>query len=163
MKNFFEIFALPPRFEIDLDDLEKKYLEFQKRFHPDTISLRASTANIEQSITINEAYKILGNPISRASHILQLNSINIEDDSNAPRPDMTTLEEILKLQEKVAKVTEDEVENLRKYLSSKIKSLLEEVAVKLEKQDFKTAAQVLMKVKYFDKTLRDLKRKNKLN
>ncbi len=155
MKNFFETFAIPPRFEINLDDLEKKYLEFQKQFHPDA----ASTADIEQSITINEAYKTLGNPLARAAYILRLNGIDIEDDSNAPKPDMATLEEILELQEKVAEIAADEIEDLRKYLNSEIKSWLKEVAEKLDREDFKAAAQVLMKVKYFDKTLRDLKLK----
>lgn len=155
MKNYFETFALTPRFEIDLDDLEKKYLEFQKEFHPDN----ASSADIEQSIAINEAYKILKNPLSRASYILQLNGIDLENDSNAPKPDMATLEEILELQEQVAEIAGDEIENLKKELNLKIKMLLAETSQKLELQEFKQAAQILIKAKYFDKTLRDLKAK----
>ena len=155
MKNYFEIFALTPHFEIDLDDLEKKYLEFQREFHPDN----ASSADIEQSIAINEAYKILKSPLSRASYILQLNGIDLENDSNAPRPDMATLEEILELQEQVAEIAADEIENLKKELNLKIKSLLKKAALELDAQDFKKAAQVLIKAKYFDKTLRDLKAK----
>jgi hypothetical protein len=30
MKNFFELFALKPNFEIDQIELEKKYLDFQE-------------------------------------------------------------------------------------------------------------------------------------
>ncbi len=157
MKNYFEIFAFTPSFEIDLDELEKKYLEFQKEFHPDN----ASTADIEQSIAINEAYKILKNSLSRASYILQLNGIDLENDSNAPKPDMATLEEILELQEQVAEIAVGEIENLKKELNLKIKSLLEKAALELAAQDFKKAAQVLIKAKYFDKTLRDLKAKKR--
>lgn len=157
MKNYFEIFAFTPSFEIDLDELEKKYLEFQRQFHPDS----ASTADIEQSIAINEAYKILKNSLSRASYILQLNGIDLENDSNAPKPDMATLEEILELQEQVAEIAVGEIENLKKELNLKIKSLLEKAALELAAQDFKKAAQVLIKAKYFDKTLRDLKAKKR--
>jgi molecular chaperone HscB len=155
MKNFFEIFAFLPNFEIDLEQLEQKYFEFQKRFHPDS----ASVADIEQSIVINQAYKILSNPIARASHILQLNGIDIENDSQAPKPDLATLNEILELQELVAEISANDAKNLSQNLQQKIKLLLQEVAKSLENKDFATAAQILIKVKYFDKTLRDLKNK----
>ncbi len=157
MKNFFEIFSLPQIFAIDLDDLEKKYLQFQQQFHPDN----SSTADISQSIVINDAYKILSNPISRASYILQLNGIDLENDSNAPKPDRSTLLEILELQEQVAEIALNEIENLQKQINAKIKSLLVEVGEYLEKQAFSNASQVLIKVKYFDKTLRDLKAKKR--
>lgn len=157
MKNHFKIFSLPPVFEIDLDALEKKYLESQKQFHPDN----ASTSDIEQSIAVNEAYSVLKNPIARASHILQLQNIDLENDSAAPKADLATLQEIMELQEMVEEMEISEIENLRKEINQRIKLLLIETADQLENQDFKTAAQTLMKTKYFDKTLRDLKAKNK--
>jgi DnaJ-domain-containing protein 1 len=33
MKNFFQLFNLEEKFEIDLEELEKKYLQFQNEFH----------------------------------------------------------------------------------------------------------------------------------
>lgn len=153
MKNFFEIFEIPQRFEIDSEQLEQKYFKFQKRFHPDN----ASFADIEQSIIVNQAYKILSNSIARASYILQLNGIDIENDSRAPKPDLATLEEILELQEMVAEISANQAQNLSKNLQQRIKLLLQEVATKLENKEFEVAAQVLIKTKYFDKTLRDLK------
>lgn len=155
MINYFEIFSLPTNFAIDLDDLEKQYLTFQKKFHPDN----SSTADIEHSIEINDAYKILTNPIKRASHILQLNGVDIEDDSKTPKPDMATLMEIIELQEKVSEITADEISDLRKSLSLEIKSLLDSVSLKFENKDFTSAIQLLIRAKYFDKTLRDLKAK----
>jgi molecular chaperone HscB len=157
MKNFFEIFSLPIKFALDHNELETKYLEFQKQFHPDN----ASTADIERSILVNDAYKILANPINRASHILQLNGIDLEDDSKAPKADQATLLEILELQEKVSEIAPEEIRNLQKELSAQEKSLLAEVAQNLEKQEFAKASQILIRVKYFDKTLRDLKAKKR--
>ncbi len=158
MKNHFETFSFSTLFEIDLDLLEKKYLEFQRQFHPD----RSSTADIEKSIAVNEAYEILKNPLKRASHILQLHNIDLENDSTAPKADLATLQEILELQEKVEEVEIFEIETLRKKLNQTIKLLLTETATHLENKDFKQAAQILMKAKYFDKTLRDLRaKKNK--
>lgn len=157
MKNFFEIFALPQSFTLDLDDLEKKYLAFQQQFHPDN----SSSADIEQSILVNEAYKILSAPISRASYILLLNGVDLENDSAAPKVDQTTLLEILELQEGLAEMDASAAENLKKELSAKIKSLLADVALELENKAFSKAAQILIKAKYFDKTLKDLKAKKR--
>lgn len=155
MINHFQIFALPQSFQLDLDQLEKKYLEFQKQFHPDN----SSTADIEQSIAVNTAYQILKNPLKRASHILQLHGIDLENDTTAPKVDTATLTEILELREKIFESSTSEVENLKKDLNRKIKSLLNEVALELENKAFNPAAQILIKAKYFDKTLQDLKRK----
>lgn len=152
IKNYFENFSFNVDFNIDLEELENKYLEFQKQFHPDN-----SSSDVEKSISINEAYKVLKNPLQRASHILQLNGIDLENDSKAPKPDIETLEEILELQEKVAEITLEEKDSLKKYLISEIKSLLEKTAEELENKDFTKAAQILIRAKYFDKTLRDLK------
>ena len=157
MKNFFEIFSLPQNFALDLDALEKQHLTFQQQFHPDN----SSTADIEQSILINDAYKILSAPISRASYILKLNGIDLENDSHAPKPDVATLAEILELQEMIAEIDADASENLKKELNTKIKSLLSEVALELENQEFVKASQILIRAKYFDKTLRDLKAKKR--
>lgn len=157
MKNFFEIFLLPQSFALDLDALEKKYLAFQQQFHPDN----SSSADIEHSIKINEAYKILSAPISRASYILQLNGIDLENDSHAPKPDIATLTEILELQEMVAEIDASAAENVKKELNTKIKSLLSEVALELENKAFVKASQILIRTKYFDKTLRDLKAKKR--
>ncbi len=155
MKNHFEIFTLPVSFAINLDELEAKYLDFQKAFHPDN----SSTADIEKSISVNEAYNILKNSLRRASYILQLNGIDLENDSAAPKVDSATLMEVLELREKIFESSAAEVENVKKDLSAKVKSLLSESAEKLENKDFNTAAQILIKAKYFDKTLQDLKRK----
>ncbi len=153
IKNYFENFSFNVDFNIDLEELENKYLEFQKQFHPDN----SISADVEKSISINEAYKVLKNPLQRASHILQLNGIDLENDSKAPKPDMETLKEILELQEKVEEITLEEKDSLKKYLISEIKSLLEKTSEELENKDFTKAAQILIRAKYFDKTLRDLK------
>lgn len=151
--NHFENFGFDIDFKINLEELENKYLEFQKQFHPDN----SKSADIAKSITINESYAVLENPLKRASHILQLQGIDVENDEKAPKPDFETLEEILELQEKLIKISEEEKSQLKKYLTSKIKDLLETMSKELDNKDFNKAAQILIRAKYFDKTLRDLK------
>lgn len=155
MMNHFNTLSFDVTFAIDVDALEDKYLSFQKQFHPDN----ASSADVEKSIAINASYAVLKNPITRASHILQLHGIDLENDALAPKPDMETLEEILALQEKVAQIDVAEKAQLKHYLSGEVTMLLKQVASDIEKKDFNQAAQVLIRAKYFEKTLKDLKAK----
>ena len=161
MKNFFELFALKPNFEIDQIELEKKYLDFQKQFHPDI----SSSADIEKSIAINEAYKTLSDDFLRACYLLALKNIDIRHDEKAIKPNTETLIEILELQEKIAEISDkNEIENLRKEINQEFKSLILNSMKQLEANEINLSAQLLIKAKYLKKSLEDLKiRKNKLN
>lgn len=154
MKNFFDFFSLPIKFSLNQDELEQKYFSFQQQFHPD----KAGIAEIENSMDINEAYEVLKNPLRRAAHILQLHDIDVENDELAIKPDMITLEEVLEIQEKIPDLTPQEITELKKSLNNQIKSLIDEAAQKLDKKDFLSAAQFVIKAKYFDKILQDLRK-----
>ena len=145
MKNHFATFTLPTVFAVDPDALEQKYFEFQKNFHPDR------SDEVERSIAINEAYEVLKNPLKRAAHILQLSGLDVENDEVAPKVDQATLLEVFEMRESGDFSAKD--------LSKKIKSLIEEVALSLDSKDFNKAAQILIRAKYFEKVLKDLKNK----
>ena len=160
MKNFFTLFSLPQIFAIDLTDLEKKYLTFQTKFHPD----KSSSDDISKSIEVNEAYKILSDDFLRASHLLQLKNIDILHDEKAVKVDQATLFEILELQEKISELSDkNEIDALRKEINSRVKILILEAIQALECTEIAACAQMLVKVKYLKKSLEDLKiRKQKL-
>ena len=158
MKNYFELFNLAPKFTIDLNEIEKKYHQFQNEFHPD----KADFNSIEQSILINEAYKILSDDFLRASHLLQLKNIDIENDENHIKPDISTLQEILDLQEKIFEINNlNEILVLKNNLNSQIKYLIDDFQNAFEANKFNEATQFLIKAKYLKKSLIDLKNRQK--
>ena len=75
-QNFFELFELDYSVDINSEILEKKYLNFQKKFHPDKF-VNASDYEKRMSLQItsyiNEAYKVLKNDYlkSMISSIIQ--------------------------------------------------------------------------------------------
>lgn len=154
-KNYFELFGFAEKIDIDLDILEEKYLEFQRNFHPD----KAGIKEIEKSILINEGYDILKDDISRASHILKLNEIDIENDEKAPKVDFETLSEIMTIQEKIIDSDQNEKKQIEQELKTKIKELLQIVKNEINNKNFVSSAQNLMKLKYYSKALKDLKKK----
>ncbi len=158
MKNYFEIFTLPENFTLDEILLEKKYLEFQKAFHPDN----SSSGDALKAIEINEAYKILADDFLRICHLLQLKGIDILNDEKAVKVDFATLEEQLNLQEKISEIeNKEEIEMLQKQLKLEVKELISTAAKLLEASDLELCAQKLIKCKYLKKSLEDLKIKKK--
>jgi molecular chaperone HscB len=158
MKNYFELFNLTPKFTIDLNEIEQKYHQFQNQFHPD----KADFNSIEHSILINEAYKILSDDFLRASHLLQLKNIDIENDENHIKPDISTLQAILDLQEEIFEINNlDEILVLKNNLNSQIKNLINNFQNAFEGNELNEATQFLIKAKYLKKSLIDLKNRQK--
>ena len=149
--NYFEIFDLEIATDIDLDEIEAKYLAFQQQFHPD----KASTADIEKSILLNEAFEVLQKPFSRLCYILQLNGIDILDDEKAPKVDSKTLQEVWDIQEKSLEMSPQEKEETKEDLKNKVKKLIDDAAQEINSKDYVSAAQSLIKSKYFNKILKN--------
>jgi len=76
-KNYFEIFNLPEKFDIDLAVLQENYREIQKKIHPDKFTTSTENEKIQsmiKSTQINDAYKTLKFPLKRASYITSLHT-----------------------------------------------------------------------------------------
>ncbi len=170
--NHFAKFNLPIKFELDLDDLENKYLNFQLEFHPDKLILEHTSENkIKNSIAINEAYQILQNPIKRAEYILKLNGLTIDGETKNSndnsgqnlkliRPNQHILEKILLLQEQIEDIkNQSQILALKTELESAIKTILEKVSNLLETKQFSDAATILIEAKYLEKSRLILKSK----
>jgi len=73
--NYFEMFGLMPRFTIDLNSLEQSFRQLQTELHPDR---HVSHSNHEQRIAlqlssnINDGYRALRSPASRAQCLINL-------------------------------------------------------------------------------------------
>ncbi len=158
--NFFDLFSLPVKFEIDLVDLEQKYLQLQTKFHPD----KSSLGDINRSIEINEANKTLSDNFLRACYILNLEGIDILNDENSVRLDFEMLEEVLELQEEIEQISEqNQVQILQNKINEKVTGLILTAVESLEQKLLNQAAKNLVEAKYLKKSLKDLNtRKQKL-
>ncbi len=83
-KNHFELFELPPAFEVEQETLALRYRELQRAFHPDRFanaSEQEKRLSVQQAAQINEAFQVLKSPLSRARYLLEINGLPL-DDSN---------------------------------------------------------------------------------
>src|SRR3954452_14745391 len=98
--DFFAALGLPRKLTIDREDLERRYYELSRRFHPDffqTASTRERLVSLENSALLNKAYRTLRDPLTRAEYLVQLESESGKPiQSQAPQ---ALFEEILELNE----------------------------------------------------------------
>lgn len=89
MQNYFALFNLPCAYDIDLGQLHANYRKLQAEVHPDKF-VTASPAERMQSMQLatyaNEAYQTLKHPTERAKYLLQLNGIDVNEESNTAMP-----------------------------------------------------------------------------
>src|SRR5947209_2347425 len=73
--DYFSALGLPRKLVIDLRDLERRYYELSRRFHPDffqSAPTRERLASLENSALINKAYHTLRDPLARAEYLVRL-------------------------------------------------------------------------------------------
>lgn len=74
-QNYFQIFELPVRYEIDTGVLAQRYRALQRAFHPDKFATRSSREqmlSMQYATQINEANATLRDPVLRAAYLLKL-------------------------------------------------------------------------------------------
>jgi molecular chaperone HscB len=117
--DYFAFVGLPRKLLIDPQDLERRFRELSRKFHPDYFYNATSTerlASLERSSYLNDAYRALKNPVSRIEHLLAIEglpSARSEDPSTGSGPGAgkvppSLLEEVFALNEEL-----DEIRELR--------------------------------------------------
>lgn len=100
----FDAFALPRGVDVDVPALEKAYCELSLKLHPDRFShaeARERRLSLEQTTALNEAYKVLRDPVRRAFYVLKLAGVDLEREEGGNRGvvPMDFLEEVMELRE----------------------------------------------------------------
>jgi molecular chaperone HscB len=75
MSDYFEVFGLPRKLQIDGDALRQRFYELSRRHHPDFHQLAAQAEQAEalaQSALVNRAYRALRDPIPRVEYLIAL-------------------------------------------------------------------------------------------
>lgn len=103
--DYFEVFGLPRKLEIDLDELERRFYALSRRVHPDffqTATPAEQALSLGQSALINRAYRTLRDLVPRVEYLIQLEEgreTREGDTGIKPKAPMDLLEEMLEVQE----------------------------------------------------------------
>jgi molecular chaperone HscB len=104
--DYFAVFSLPRKLNIDLPQLERSFYRLSRQYHPDVYATKSPEEqqwSLDQTSLLNDAYRTLKNAVSRTEHLLRLEGVVLEagksedgavKDSRVP-PDL--LEEVFEL------------------------------------------------------------------
>ena len=108
--DYFSFLGLPRRLVIDQTHLERRFRDLSRQFHPDYFYNAVPAerlASLERSSYLNDAYRVLRNPISRIEHLLAIEGLppaKSEDGTAKVPPGL--LEEVFELNEQLDEIRE---------------------------------------------------------
>ena len=86
-KNYFEIFGLPVDYAVDLELLGDRFLDLQKRVHPDRFAAGTDHEKrlaMQWATLVNTANETLRSSLPRAIYVLGLRGVELEDNPTLP-------------------------------------------------------------------------------
>jgi molecular chaperone HscB len=82
--TYFEVFSLPTKLALDTASLEKAFYKLSRDFHPDRFASKSAEEQAEvteKSSQLNDAYRTLRDPIRRTEYLLELEGVELEEQS----------------------------------------------------------------------------------
>jgi molecular chaperone HscB len=99
----FALLGLPRRFSLDRKDAEAKHRELSRTLHPDRYAGASSAERrmvLSKAIEVNEAWRIVRDPVRRAEALLLLEGLETEvGETREPKPSPSFLMEVLEARE----------------------------------------------------------------
>jgi len=95
--NYFELFELPVQFDVSQDHLDTRFRSVQRYLHPDKFASASDAErrwSIQAASFVNEAYQCLSTPIKRASYLLSLNGISLDEETDTQMSPMFLMEQM---------------------------------------------------------------------
>src|SRR5438270_620921 len=140
--DHFSLFSLPRKLWIEMSALEKKFLELSWKLHPDKFvnaSPQDQEASLKGSSELNDAYRVLRDPVARLEYLLEIEGMRKEGEHKQQAPP-ELLEEVFELNESLdelrdAKASGSNLASLKSRLEAAEKNFqqkLEEVDAQLQ-------------------------------
>src|SRR5687767_13798996 len=110
--DYFSFLGVPRALTIETADLDRRYRELSRKFHPDFYYNAAPVerlASLERSSYLNDAVRALRNPVSRIEHLLAIEGLPpAKSEEGTAKVPPGLLEEVFALNEEL-----DEIRELR--------------------------------------------------
>jgi molecular chaperone HscB len=133
--DYFELFEMPRKLWIEMNGLEQKFLQLSWKLHPDNFvnaSEEERELSLRRSSELNDAYRVLREPVARVEYLLGLEGKRKEGEHKQQAPP-ELLEEVFELNESLdelreAKTAGGDLGSLRARLEAAQKNFGEKLA-----------------------------------
>ena len=97
--GYFEFFGIQPQLAVDIPTLQKRFYELSRQLHPDRYGRRPERErqySLEATAILNDAWRVLRDPVERAEYVLDQNGFHIAEQRSKDVPP-ELLEEVFEL------------------------------------------------------------------
>lgn len=164
--DHFARLGIDRHFQIEAADLDRHYFGFQRNLHPDRFARRSAKERAiaeSQSASLNQAYEILKEPLTRAAYLLELAGIRSPTAHAATVDDEELLSEAMENREALMEAeTVEAVDALTaKALASSI-SCLKDLGEAFHNNDLERANRLTTRLRYWRKMGEEARAKRRL-
>ena len=165
MNNPFALFDLPVAFQVDSALLNERYLALQKSLHPDNFSAASAQEQrlaIQKSAEINDALRILKDPIARADSIIAINTGETENPEEKSNNDIDFLMQQMEWRETLENIENrqdtDELTAFAQEINQLRHAILSELSTALNAQQWDIARAITDKLRFIKKLQTEIER-----
>ena len=157
--DHFRRLGLEAGFDIDMDMAEKRYLGFQRAIHPDRFAAKPAKERAlaeAQSVSLNEAYETLKDPLSRAAYLLRLKGVDASVSKDETMRDPELLMEAMEAREALMEAeSAPAIEKLAAKAGADAIGVLSELSKAFVADDLTRANHLVTRFKYLRKFLEE--------
>jgi molecular chaperone HscB len=159
--DHFARMNMPCDFDLGMKKLEVAYFSLQTKLHPDRFAQKTEKEkmfSMQQSMSANEAYEVLKNPLLRAEYILKLAGVVVNSNNATVKPSQEILIESMETRERLAEASS--AEEIRQITIETMEARLSAIdSIKQHVIDGKLedAAQETIKLRYLEKLNEEIK------
>jgi molecular chaperone HscB len=84
--DYFTFFGLPRKLNLDVTTLDKDFYQLSRKLHPDVNARTGGQEqewSLQQTSLLNDAHRTLKDPIKRTQYLLQLEGVELEEQSKS--------------------------------------------------------------------------------
>jgi molecular chaperone HscB len=161
----FEVFGLAPALDVDVKALEQRLRELSLEWHPDRFvqaDARTRVSALEKTTALNEAFKVLRDPVKRAFYVLKLKGVDLDSEASAAQAKMpmTFLEEVMERREQLESLKSKRDVTKARSMADEIEkeksSALELAKAALTRDDVTEATHQLGRVRYYSRFIEEV-------
>lgn len=161
--DHFALFGLAPAFRLDGQALDRRFREMQARVHPDRFAHAGDAErrlSLQWATRVNEAYRSLKHPLSRAQYLLVLAGREIDKENNTVMSPEFLMEQ-MEWREAVAEARQarefDELEQLYHRVKQRMNKSYAQLAELLDdRHDYPMAADYVRRLMFLEKLLSEI-------
>ena len=162
-QDFFRLFNLPSRYQIDSAALEQGYRALQAQVHPDKfahLSEHERRMAMQWATRANEGYQTLRSPLNRARYLLSLHGVDTQEDSNTAMP-VDFLMQQMEWREALEETRQTKditaLEELEQRAQHEVRILQQQLATDIDDaHDYAAASGIVRKLKFLEKLAEEI-------